>query len=320
MNNINQAKKYLSYADKISAMSKDPSTKVGAVFRNEVDPEKYIFGYNGMPRGLDDNHAERNVRPEKYFWYEHAERNAIYNVAREFLEGSMIFCTKFPDMESARAITSSGISKLITPNFSRENMTEEQLKMIERVYALLSESKVKIIEQDINNPKSSLEKKYINYINLAKDYGDLFSINPTDAEGVMILNKNFSHIVSGAKHPPQQLNNVLEQKSDEKIQSWTLSAVKNSVFNAARCKFKGTTATVTWCPCIDCSLSVIAVEVAKLETRKPDFTQESDMRWKSSFEQSMELFEAVNMDILLLDVPKVEIKIDPTPIKKNKMR
>ena len=31
---------------------------------------------------IDDNKIDRQKKPEKYFWFEHAERNAIYNAAR----------------------------------------------------------------------------------------------------------------------------------------------------------------------------------------------------------------------------------------------
>jgi dCMP deaminase len=35
-------------------------------------------GYNGYPRGLDDNKLPKN-RPDKYVWMVHSERNALSN-------------------------------------------------------------------------------------------------------------------------------------------------------------------------------------------------------------------------------------------------
>ena len=58
--------KKMQFADKIASRSKDPSTKVGANFKsisNGIPTHPISFGYNGMPRGLNDNHPERNERP-----------------------------------------------------------------------------------------------------------------------------------------------------------------------------------------------------------------------------------------------------------------
>ena len=106
---------FLNKALKVAQSSKDQSTKVGAFFMSEDGFSPLGFGYNGMPRGLDDNNLERNERPEKYFWYEHAERNAIYNAARKIMQNAVMFCSHFPNMESARAIVSSGIKLVVTP-------------------------------------------------------------------------------------------------------------------------------------------------------------------------------------------------------------
>ena len=61
----------------IAARSKDPNTKVGAIV---VGPDGAIrtTGYNGLVRGIDDDVPERWSREngEKYYWCEHAERNA----------------------------------------------------------------------------------------------------------------------------------------------------------------------------------------------------------------------------------------------------
>ena len=50
------------------------------------DNEIRSTGYNSFPKGLNDDLQERQERPEKYYWIEHAERNALYNAPRlEFL-------------------------------------------------------------------------------------------------------------------------------------------------------------------------------------------------------------------------------------------
>ena len=72
---------FLTLCDAVALKSKDRSTKLGCVIVG-VGHEVRSTGYNGFPRGVNDNVDARHQRPEKYKWTEHAERNAIYNAAR----------------------------------------------------------------------------------------------------------------------------------------------------------------------------------------------------------------------------------------------
>ena len=71
-------RRFMDLAFMVASWSKDPSTKTGAVV---VGPDREIraTGYNGLVRGVDDNKPERLERPTKYDFFEHAERNAVYN-------------------------------------------------------------------------------------------------------------------------------------------------------------------------------------------------------------------------------------------------
>jgi dCMP deaminase len=74
--------RFMHMADmEIAQWSKDRSRKVGALIVK--DREIVTSGFNGMPRGVDDNVEARHERPEKYFWFIHAETNAIINAARQ---------------------------------------------------------------------------------------------------------------------------------------------------------------------------------------------------------------------------------------------
>lgn len=99
--------------------SKDPNSKVCALVVDPVGLQILSTGYNGIPRGVPE-HTERWSREggEKYFWVEHAERNAIFNAGRHgtALEGSVLICNKFPCADCARAIIQCGISQVITYN------------------------------------------------------------------------------------------------------------------------------------------------------------------------------------------------------------
>lgn len=138
---------FLSIAEQVKLKSKDQSTQIGAVIVGE-DNEVLSTGYNSFPRGLDDTKEERQERPEKYFWFEHAERNAIYNAARVGtpLKGSRIYLTSgLPCMDCARGIVNSGIKKVYCKQVcttKNKEMWEEQQK---RSLKLLNECGVEVI-------------------------------------------------------------------------------------------------------------------------------------------------------------------------------
>ena len=74
-------KHFLELALLNAKMSKDPSTRVGAVI---VGPDREIrsAGFNGLPRGVCDTHERLNDRDTKLKLVVHAEMNAILNAAR----------------------------------------------------------------------------------------------------------------------------------------------------------------------------------------------------------------------------------------------
>lgn len=72
--------RFLDLAKHIAGWSEDQSTQVGAVISGPGH-EILSTGVNGFPRGVS-NVPERNERPTKYEYFEHAERSAIYNLVR----------------------------------------------------------------------------------------------------------------------------------------------------------------------------------------------------------------------------------------------
>jgi len=124
----NWNKRFMDLSVHVSSWSKDQSTQVGAVI---VDDKKTILsiGYNGFPRGCDDEKKERHERPAKYLYTEHAERNAIYNAARNGIkldETTLYVSSLFPCVDCARAIIQSGIKKIVAtkPDLEHENWGE----------------------------------------------------------------------------------------------------------------------------------------------------------------------------------------------------
>lgn len=98
----------------IAMRSKDQSTHLGAVIVG-LDQEIRSSGYNSFPRGINDYVKERQERPEKYYWFEHAERNAIYNSARVGipLKDCIMYTQGIPCADCARAIIQSGIKEVV---------------------------------------------------------------------------------------------------------------------------------------------------------------------------------------------------------------
>lgn len=117
----------------VAMKSKDERTKIGALIVG-ADHEIMSTGFNGIPRGVYDDvklvqkrrteqlpflpllkYMDRHERPEKYNWYEHAERNAIYNAARMGLSTlkTTMYTNGVPCVDCARGIIQAGINRVI---------------------------------------------------------------------------------------------------------------------------------------------------------------------------------------------------------------
>ena len=107
---------FMRMVDLAKTKSKDRSTQVGALV---VDRESHAIlstGYNGFPRGVNDDVESRHERPAKLLYTEHAERNAVYAAARNGVRilGSAMYVSGFPCADCARAIIQSGIRVVVT--------------------------------------------------------------------------------------------------------------------------------------------------------------------------------------------------------------
>lgn len=104
---------FMSLVYLIGMKSKDESTHLGAVIVSQ-DNTIISVGYNGIARGVEYN-EERQQRPEKYFWMEHAERNAIYNAVRTGanLTNATMYTNGTPCCDCARAVIQSGLYAVI---------------------------------------------------------------------------------------------------------------------------------------------------------------------------------------------------------------
>lgn len=107
---------FMAVAMVAAERSKDPSSQVGACI---VDSGNKIVstGYNGAPRGYDDDKCmtwerEGGFLDTKYAYVCHSELNAILNSPHS-VKDCRIYVTLFPCNECAKAIIQSGIKEVI---------------------------------------------------------------------------------------------------------------------------------------------------------------------------------------------------------------
>jgi len=140
------AQRFLALCNHISTWSEDRDFNVGAVI---VGPDLEIraTGYNGLPRGVQSDDDARFDRKsgEKFFWIEHAERNAIYNAARSgaVISGCSIYVNRFPCADCARAIIQSGIKTVYSPGKPEFDGALDHSFDVSEV--LLREARVKVV-------------------------------------------------------------------------------------------------------------------------------------------------------------------------------
>ncbi len=137
--------RFLEMAKLVSRWSKDPSTKCGAVI---VRPNNTIasVGFNGFPRGCDDNPALYAVREVKLGRVIHAELNAILS-AQEILHGYTIYT--WPPMwgpscqRCAAHIIQSGIKRVVHQQDTSDSKWKESNKA---GIALMLEAGIEVVQ------------------------------------------------------------------------------------------------------------------------------------------------------------------------------
>ncbi len=136
---------YMTMVYLIAMKSKDESTHIGAV---AVGPDNEVIsvGYNSFPRDINDDVAERQERPGKYSWMEHAERNIINNAALTGvrLKGCRMYTNGVPCTECARGVINAGIKEVIVDKWWNDNNVdkwEEEAKISSEMF---EEARVKV--------------------------------------------------------------------------------------------------------------------------------------------------------------------------------
>lgn len=135
----------LKMANEVSTWSKDQSTKVGAIITT-TDGSPVSWGFNGMPRGIDDSVESRHQRPEKYKWMAHAERNAMDLAPVGDLSGCVMFVNFSPCPQCAQSIIQRKISTVvIDERFTADKMPERWLDDMKTALEMLNEAGVSVV-------------------------------------------------------------------------------------------------------------------------------------------------------------------------------
>lgn len=138
--------RFLDMAGLVSSWSKDPSTKCGAVI---VRPDRTVasVGFNGFPKGCDDDpeiYAEREL---KYSRVVHAEMNALLH-AREPLDGYTMYTVPKgfgPSCDRCSAhIIQAGISRVVHYGVEDDDFASRWKEACERGLQMYEEAGVEV--------------------------------------------------------------------------------------------------------------------------------------------------------------------------------
>lgn len=140
--------KYLTIAEAVAGLSKDPSTKVGAVALDE-GYGIVCMGYNGFPRGVHDTRERLENRDEKYPRTVHAESNVVAQAAKKgvSLEGTTLVVTFFPCSSCAALLIQAGIKTIISPPPDNERWQKSNELALE----MLTEAGVEVVHTTKEN-------------------------------------------------------------------------------------------------------------------------------------------------------------------------
>ena len=137
----------LDLTEVVARRSRDPNTKVGAVILRS-DNTLVSCGYNGFPRGVDDDPAIYADKSRKLLRITHAELNAILS-SRESLHNCTIYVSPLhPCSQCAAAIIQSGITKVV----ARSNMmhSETWTTSFEEASVMFKEANIQVeIHQEL---------------------------------------------------------------------------------------------------------------------------------------------------------------------------
>lgn len=115
---------FMTIAETVSTMSKDPSRKIGAVI---VDKNKRIIstGFNGFAKGIADSEERLQDKEMKRMLMLHAEENAILHAKQDLTDCSIFVYGYPPCVHCMSLIIQSGIKLVYYKNSSDLNVVSQ---------------------------------------------------------------------------------------------------------------------------------------------------------------------------------------------------
>lgn len=158
-------REYLVMAYQAATQSPDPSTQNGAVIPYTDlgaefmgrPAERIITACTDFPPGVDQT-PDRLVRPLKYQYVEHAERNAVLKAANlgVSLKGLTMYVPWFACSDCARAIICSGIKKLVGHKKMADDTPDRWKESITHAMNMLKEAGVEMVLLEGDLPEAPL--------------------------------------------------------------------------------------------------------------------------------------------------------------------
>ena len=160
---------YWSVVEAVAQMSKDPSTKVGAI---ALDDKLNIVatGRNGFPRGVEDTPERYADRDTKYRLVSHAEQNLIAQAAysgRSLAGTTLLVSSLYPCANCAKSIIQAGIVRVISPRFDGNERWIEEARWARLMFTeagveclYIEDLLADFAVSEKNGPQKQLELRY----------------------------------------------------------------------------------------------------------------------------------------------------------------
>ena len=135
--------RFMDLARMVGSWSRDPSTTVGTVI---AGPDKIVLavGYNGFPRGCDDDPAIYQDRPRKHLRTTHSEANAVAASSRSgvSLKGATAYVTAPCCAQCAALLIQAGVMAVVVPD--GVTLRSEWAESAAEAQAMFAEARVKV--------------------------------------------------------------------------------------------------------------------------------------------------------------------------------
>lgn len=138
---------FIGLAHAVSMRSHDVQTQHGCVI---TDHNNRILGvgYNGFPKGVDDSKLP-NIRPDKYPWMIHAERNALSNCTIR-PENGIAYVTGQCCNDCIMSLHQEGIKKVYMRKNHGTFVFDDDHKRRFDLFVQMSQIKIEYIDPDLS--------------------------------------------------------------------------------------------------------------------------------------------------------------------------